>query len=119
MAKTAVHKRQVLDLITATGNTIKLHSADPGTTGASAIATTPASGNTTWAAAVDGSGGDAGKASATGSKVTLQVPASTTVTHYGIYNGATFLRGEALDASITVNATGPVSVDVTPRSTYE
>lgn len=120
MAKTAAHKRAVCDLIAGTGNTIKLCSGDPGT-GASAanvIATTPASGNTTWAAAVDGAGADAGAAVAVGSPVNLQVPASTTASHYAIFNGATYLRGDVLLPSITVNANGPLSVDVTPRTKY-
>lgn len=110
--------RAVCDLIAGTGNKITLHSADPGTTGASQITTTPASANTTWGAAADGAGGDTGKAVSQGSAVTLSVPASTTATHYGIWNGATFLRGNALDAGITVSAAGAVSVDVTPKIKY-
>lgn len=115
MAKTAAHRKQVADLIAGTGAKITLHESDPGTTGAGLITTTPASGTTTWAAATD----DGAKAQIVGSPVNLQVPASKTVTHYGVWNNNTFLRGEALDASITVNNTGPVAVDVTPRSTYE
>lgn len=118
MAKTAAHKRAVCNLITGTGNTIKLHTADPGTTGTGAIATTPATANTTWATAVDGTGTYTGWAASTGSPVTFQVPANTTVSHYSIWSGATFLRGEALDASITVNANGPVNVDITPRVVF-
>lgn len=118
MTATAAHQRAVCDLIAGTGNKVTLHSGDPGTTGANLITTTPASFTTTWGAAADGAGGDAGKAVATGSAGTLQVPVSTTASHYGIWNGSTFLRGHALDSSITVNATGPVNVDVTPKTKY-
>lgn len=117
MAKTPAHMRAVCDLIAGTGNKITLHSADPGTTGASLVTTTPASANTTWGAAADGAGGDAGKAVATGSVVNFTVPASTTASHYGIWNGATFLRGAALDAGITTGGAA-VSVDVTPKTKY-
>lgn len=115
MAKTADHRKQVAALIAGTGKKITLHSADPGTTGANIIATTPASADTTWGTATD----DGTKAQVVGASVNLQVPASKNVTHYGIWNNDTFLRGEALDASITVNDNGPVAVDVTPRLTYQ
>ncbi|MGB6246127.1 hypothetical protein [Gordonia sp. (in: high G+C Gram-positive bacteria)] len=115
MAKTPAHRKQVADLIAGLGTKVTFHSADPGITGANQIATTPASGTTVWAAATD----DGTKATAAGTPVTLQVPASTTVSHYGIWNGSTFLRGGPFDASITVNANGPVNVDGTPRLTYE
>ncbi|MEJ9080787.1 hypothetical protein WKY82_20425 [Gordonia malaquae] len=114
MAKTAAHRKAVADAIGGMGAKVTLHSADPGTTGANVISTTPASANTTWAAATD----DGTQATAQGSAVNLQVPASTNVTHYGIWNGSTFLRGQALDATITVNAGGPIAVDVTPRTRY-
>lgn len=115
MAKTPDHRKQVADLIAGTGNKITLHESDPGLTGAGLITTTPASGTTTWQTATD----DGTKATKAGSPVNLQVPASKTVTHFAVWNGSTFLRGQALDASITVNAGGPVAVDVTPRLTYE
>ncbi len=118
MAKTTAHMRAVCDLIAGQGALIKLHSADPGTTGASVIATTPASGTTTWGAAADGTDGDAGKAVATGSAVALTMPASTTATHFSVSTGGgTFLRGAALDAPITTGA-GTVSVDVTPKTKF-
>lgn len=118
MTATSAHQKAICDAITAAGNKITLHSADPGTTGASLIATTPASGNTTWPASSDGAGGDAGYAVATGSAVTLQCPASSTPGYYGVWNGATFLRGKALDTPITVGAS-PVNVDVTPKARYK
>lgn len=116
MTATAAHKRQVADATAGFGNKVTYHSGDPGTTGANLITTTPASANTTWAAAVDGAGGDAGKAVATGSAVNLQVPASTVVAYYGVWNGSTFLRGEPMDSGgVTVNAGGPVPIDCTPK----
>ncbi len=114
MAKTAAHRKDVADAIGALGAKVTLHSGDPGTSGANLITTTPAAGNTTWGAATD----DGTQATIQGSAVNLQVPASTNVTHYGVWNGSTFLRGQALDATITVNAAGPIAVDVTPKTKY-
>lgn len=118
MAATSAHQKAICDFITSQGAKITLHSADPGTTGASLIATTPASGNTAWPASVDGAGGDSGYAVATGSAVTLQAPAGSAPTHYGVWSGSTFLRGKALDTPITVGAS-PVNVDVTPKTRYK
>ncbi|WP_019204592.1 hypothetical protein [Tsukamurella sp. 1534] len=117
MAKTPAHTRAVCDAIAAMGNKMTLHTADPGTTGSNLASTTPASANTTWPAAVDGAGADAGKAVSAGSKCNYSVPPSTTITHYGIWNGSTFLRGAALDTPITTGAAA-VSVDVTPTTKY-
>ncbi|QDF18614.1 hypothetical protein SEA_PUPPER_128 [Gordonia phage Pupper] len=118
MAKEASHRRDVCNYIASKGNTIRAHTADPGTTGASAIGTTPASAPTTWGAAVDGTGPDANKAVSTGSGVSLSVPPNTVVTHYSISNGSTFLRGEALTNPITVGAGGAVTVDIVPQTKY-
>ncbi|ORA64099.1 hypothetical protein [Mycobacteroides franklinii] len=115
--ETDAEKKAINDYRAGRGNKITLHSADPGTTGANLIATTPASFTTTWGASAMGSGADTGRAVAAGSAGALQVPASTTATHEGRWNGATFLGGSPLDASITANA-NPVSVDVTPKLKY-
>ena len=48
----------------------------------------------------------------------LQVPAGNAATHYGIWSGGTFLRGEVLNPSIVVNGTGAMGVDFTPRTKY-
>lgn len=112
MAATNADKQAIADYIAGRGNKITAHSGDPGTTGANQIGAS--SGNTTWgAAAISGS-----DAIATGSPVSFTIPASTTVSHFGIWNGSTFLRGYALDASITVNATGSAPVDITPKIKY-
>ena len=103
-----------LDFIKGRGNTIRLHSADPGTTGANVIATTPASATTTWCTSAMGSGGDAGYAVCSGTAAQFTLPASTTATHFGVYSGSTYLRGYLLDASLTSNAQA-VPVDMTPR----
>ncbi|QGH76177.1 hypothetical protein SEA_JELLYBONES_35 [Gordonia phage Jellybones] len=116
MAKTNAHKRSLADAAAALGNRVKLHSGDPGTNGANLITTSPAYANTTWAAAVDGSGGDAGKAVVVGSAVSLQIPVSTTATHYGIFSsGDVFLRGGPLaNGPISSTSAGAVTIDVTP-----
>ena len=114
MAKSAAHRQAVANAIGALGGKITFHSGDPGTTGANLIVTTPASATTTWGSATD----DGTQATIQGSPVSMVVPVSTNVTHYGIWNGANFLRGQAMDGTIAVNGTSPVSVEHTPRTRY-
>ncbi|QDM56849.1 hypothetical protein SEA_BEAVER_35 [Gordonia phage Beaver] len=116
MAKTSAHKRALAEASAAFGNRIKLHSGDPGTTGANLIATTPAHAATTWPSAVDGSGPDSGKALVIGSPVNLQIPPSTTATHYGIYSsGDVYLKGGELGTGpISSTSAGAVTIEVTP-----
>lgn len=112
MAATNADKQAIADYIASRGAKITAHSSDPGTNGANQIGSS--SGNTTWqAAAMVGS-----DAVVVGSAVPFTIPASTTVSHFGIWNGATFLRGYALDASITVNTAGSAPVDITPKIKY-
>lgn len=120
MGATAPHNRECLDAITAKGNTIKACSGDPGTatSAANVIASTPASFNTAWPAASDGAGADSGYAVSVGSAGTMLIPPNTAVTHYAIFNGATYLRGHALDNPITVGA-GATNVDITPKERYK
>lgn len=79
--------------VTGLASHVSLHTADPGTTGAAEVA-----GGTyarvTWAAL--------------GTAMTLNVPASTTITHYGVWetNGTTFLYGGTLSASETYASAG-------------
>lgn len=82
-----------------TGASVSLHTADPGTTGASEVSGgTYVRVATTW--------GSATASSKVGSQVTINVPASTTITHFGIWSGATFLCGGTLSAPETYTAAG-------------
>lgn len=82
-----------------TGTAVSLHTADPGTTGASEVTGgSYARVATTWAVA----SGSARQ----GSQVTLNVPAGTTITHFGIWSGSTFLCGGPLSAPETFAAAG-------------
>lgn len=85
--------------ITAITTFTALHSASPGTTGASEI-TTSTRQSTAWASATSGSPNP----SNTGT-VSYPLPASTTTTHVGGWNqlatGGTFSVGFALGSSIT------------------
>lgn len=111
MALTNAAKEAAALAVTALGNSISLHTADPGTTGASeATGGTPAYARktTTWAAgASDGV--------ATGSPVVFDVPAGT-YTHLGVWNGSTFIGGAALSAS-TGALPGQQTVTVAPTVT--
>jgi hypothetical protein len=81
---------------------ISLHTADPGTTGASEV-----SGGTY--ARIATSWGTVSAGSVTGSAATINVPASTTITHWGLWTaatGPTFYYGGTLPASETFGAAG-------------
>ncbi|AVM01871.1 hypothetical protein C6V83_18000 [Gordonia iterans] len=119
MAYTAPHRRACAEAIAALGAKITVHSGDPGTTGANRIGSLE--GTTTWAAAVDGPADpETGRPTAecVGTPVAFTIPASTSCTHYGIWNGSTFLVGEKLTPGITVNSEGALPTTVTPRRRF-
>lgn len=120
MGATSSHQQAVCNAIAAMGNTIKVCSGDPGAgpSPSNVITSIPASFNTTWSSAADGAGADAGYAVSAGSAGALQIPASTTVSHYAVFNGSTYLRGRPLDTPIVVGGAA-VSVDITPKIRYK
>lgn len=93
---------------------ISAHTADPGTTGTSEVSGgSYARQATTW--------GSASSGDRVGSQVTIPIPASTTVTHWGIWSagsGGTFYGGFALSASETFGSAGNLlhtpTLDVDP-----
>lgn len=95
-------KDVALDAIGAAATFISLHSADPGTTGANEISGgTYARVATTW--------GSAAASSKAGSQVTINVPAATTVTYWGVWTAGTagtYYEGGALPASETYGGAG-------------
>lgn len=97
--------------VSALGNSISLHTADPGTTGANEVtggSPAYARKTTTWAgAAADGV--------VTGSPVVFEVPAGT-YTWIGQWNGSTFVGGQKL-ATSTGALPGQQTVTVTPTLT--
>jgi hypothetical protein len=106
-------KETAATAVTALGTFISLHTANPGTTGASeATGGSPAYARkaTTWTAgASDGV--------VNGSQVTIDAAAGT-YTHFGLWTAATagtFISGGALSASVTLSAQGQVLV--TPTTT--
>jgi hypothetical protein len=94
------------------GATISLHGADPGATGAGEISGGGyVRADTVWgAAAMNGA-----NAEILGSDVTFTVPASTAVTHYGVWQGAAFRYGVTLNPGVTTGAGGTAIVVVTPK----
>lgn len=88
---------------------ISLHTASPGTTGANEVAGgSYARVATTWSAAAS--------SSRAGSQVTINVPASTTITHFGIWSAAssgTYKRGGPLSASETFGSAGTYALTPT------
>ncbi|ASR85628.1 hypothetical protein SEA_AMGINE_27 [Mycobacterium phage Amgine] len=119
MAATNQFKLDVLAAILAQGNVLSLHSADPGTTGASEITGGGYARKTfAWGTpAIVSGGADDGKAKSTGTTQSVPVPANVAITHYGIRKtDGTFLYGKPLSPGATLNAAG--SIDVTPTHTY-
>lgn len=119
MAATNQFKLDVLAAILAQGNLLSLHSADPGTTGASEISGGGYARKTfAWGATAIVSGGaDDGKAKSTGATTNMSIPGGVAVTHYGVRKAdGTFLYGKPLNPGATLNAAG--SIDVTPTHTY-
>lgn len=112
----ATHRRACCAAITALGNRIGLYS------GSTRVGTV--FGDTTWGTPTDVTEAGTAKAQAVGSTVTITIPAGTlangaVINRYGIHNGSTLLRTEALAVSITVNdGSQALSVDVTPTFKY-
>lgn len=120
----AAHRRACCAAITNLGNRIGLYA------GTTRVGTVYA--DTTWAAPMDineavnpsqpvsGTNPAIDKAASTGSLVTISVPASTVangtvINRYGVFNGSTLLRTEALPVLLTVSdGSQPLQVDVTP-----
>jgi hypothetical protein len=120
MASTNAYKIAVADFIAGRGAVLSLHSADPGTTGASELSGGGyARKTTTWGAAAMGAGADTGKAVAVGSAQTFDVEAGDTAAWLGVWNatGPTFLYGKALTPSVSIVGSNG-QVQVTPTITY-
>ena len=111
MAFTNAAKEAGALAVTALGNYVSLHTADPGTTGASeATGGSPAYGRkqTTWT-------GGAADGSVPGSQVTFDAPAGT-YTHVGVWSastGGTFVAGFPLSTPVTLGAQGQILVTPT------
>ncbi|WP_301119565.1 hypothetical protein [Mycolicibacterium fortuitum] len=112
----AAHRRACCAAITALGNRLGLY--------ANTTRVGTAFGDTTWAAPVDLTEGGVDKAASTGSTVTITVPGGTVangtvIDRYGVFNGTTLLRTEALPFTIVVNdGSQELKVDVTPTFKY-
>ncbi|AMQ66966.1 hypothetical protein SEA_BIPPER_30 [Mycobacterium phage Bipper] len=122
------HRRAACAAITALGNRVGLYY------GTTRVGTAYA--DTTWAAPTDinepinpalpvsGSNPNVDKAQSVGSAVTISVPANTVpngtvIDRYGIHNGTTLLRTEALPIALVINdGTQAFSADVTPKFKY-
>jgi hypothetical protein len=115
------HRNACANAVVALGNRIGLYA------GATRVDTSPSSSvyaDTTWGAAAKVTEGGIDKAVSTGSTVTISVPAGTVangtvIDRYGIFNGTTLLRTEALPIALTINdGSQAFQVDVTPKFKY-
>lgn len=113
MAFAAATKNAAVDAVVALGNWISLHTADPGTTGAS-----EASGGPGPYARQQSTFGAASAGVATGSEVTFAGLAAAAYTHWGAWSASTagtFRHGNVLTPSMTLGGTG--TLKVTPSVT--
>jgi hypothetical protein len=97
-------KDVALTAIGAAATFISLHSGDPSTTGANEI-----TGGSPAYARVATTWGTAAASSMAGSQVTLNVPASTTISFWGVWtlvSSGTFYEGGALPANETYGGQG-------------
>lgn len=100
MAFTTAALNAATDGIAGNITAISLHTADPSTTGASEVTGgTYARQTPTYGAA------SASSADITAS-LTFNIPAGTTVTHYGLWAGATFYGGNTLATSESYTGSG-------------
>lgn len=110
-AETEALKGLVGDGTTDKNNFIALFTADPGSTGTSEVTGgTYARVATNWAAPA--------ASAVAGSAVTLNVPAGTTITHWGVFSASSagsFVYGGALPAPETFGSNGTYSL--TPSMT--
>lgn len=113
MAYTIAAENSAITGVKNAATFISLHTADPSTTGASEVSGgTYARVATTWGTVSGGS--------VTGSAATINVPASTTVTHWGLWTAATagtFYNGGLLPASETFGAAGTYALTPTLSAT--
>ncbi|ASR85913.1 hypothetical protein SEA_NIKLAS_29 [Mycobacterium Phage Niklas] len=117
---TDAFKLAVVTAIGQQGALISLHSADPGTTGASEITGgSYARKTTTWgAAAIISGGADNGKARIVGSTQQFNVPGGVAVNYYSVRKAdGTFLYSKPLSPGATLNGNGVI--DVTPEHIYD
>lgn len=109
MAFSVSAENAAVGAIAAAATWISLHSADPGTTGASEITGGAYTREqTAW--------GSVSNSSVTGSAVTSDVPAGTTITYWGLWTAAsagTFHYGGQLPASETFGSNGTYSLTPT------
>lgn len=99
------------DAVTDLGGYISLHTADPGSNGASEAS----GGSPSYARKQTSWTGGASDGSITGSQVTIDAAAGT-YTHFGIWtaaSGGTFIGGGSLDSSAVLGAQGTVKVTPT------
>lgn len=106
---TTAAENAAVDGVKAAGTWISLHTADPGSTAANEVTGgTYARKQTAW--------GTTSSSAVTGSAQTLDVPAGTTITHWGLSSavtGGTFLFGGPLAASESFGSNGTYSLTPT------
>lgn len=91
------------------GNEISLHSAQPGATGANEVAVERQ--ETRWG---PGRINADGTAECVGSPCSFTLDSGTTCTHFGVWNGDSFLFGAPIDPPVTIDEVGGGTVVLTP-----
>lgn len=93
------------------GDSISLHTGDPGTAGASEVTGGGYGRITTVWGAPAMNGADA---QSIGSDCTFNLPASTTANFYGVWGPSGFRYGAALVPPVVIDASGPGQALITP-----
>lgn len=111
MAKSTSFRNAAVNAVAASGGAgyVSLHTADPGTTGASEVSGgSYARVQTTFPSSTTGS--------SAGSQVTINVPAGTTITHWGRWTAVTagtFYEGGTLSATEVFGSAGTYLLTLT------
>ncbi|WP_242890289.1 phage tail fiber protein [Actinomadura litoris] len=114
MALTSATRDTMLDQLNALATHASLHTADPGSSGTSEV-----TGGSYARVAITWSSSSSGTKAITAS-VTLQIPAGTTITHFGLWSAisaGTFRGGGALTASQSYPTGGTYDLTITITST--
>jgi hypothetical protein len=92
VAESTASKNARITSFIGTVTAVSIHSADPGTTGASELA----GGSPAYARLTPSFSAASGGASNLASSLTFDIPAAGAPAYYGLWNGSTFLIGGAL-----------------------
>ena len=111
MAESTASKNERINDYIADINAVSLHSADPGSTGASEVS----GGSPAYARKTPTFSAASGGATNLSASLVFDVPSGATVAYYGLWKGATFFSGGAV-TSATLSGQGTYTLTSLPIS---